>query len=166
MWDFGCGITGRWLISLWSLGCIVYPTDTNFGISPKEPIDKFLLSCVLHYNDNDTKFDILRKAYEQLKIGGHITIIEPNPFNPFFYCLYFWRWLIRSKCSRRWHNEKYMLSRLNLIFILKLVGFHNIEWRKYAWFPSKFGWLKLNEILNRIPIVNWFNAFNWIRGEK
>jgi len=166
VWDFGCG-DGRFISPLNNMGCKVYYTDRkSSNPAPAEKVDKFLLSCVLHYNDLTDKAFILLTAYGSLKIGGQIIIIEPNPFNPFFYCLYFWRWLRRSKCERRWTAEKYMFSRAKLIKILKMTGFKNIECRKYAWFPSKFGWLKLNEALNKIPIINIFNAFNWVKAQK
>ena len=166
VWDFGCwGF--RFFISLLSMGCKVYGTDKKLpNLPPKEKIDKFLLACVLHYNNITDKAFILLTAYDKLKNGGQIVIIEPNKYNPFFYCLYFWRWLRRSKCERRWSAEKYMFSEKELIKILKMTGFKNIECRKYAWLPSKFGLLFLNRILNRIPIVNMFNAFNWIKAQK
>ena len=166
IWDFGCGDL-RFTLPLSKMGCQVYPTDRKWeNKAPVELIDKFLISCVLHYNPYWRKLRILNIAYNQLKPGGYIIIIEPNPYNPFFYCLYFWRWLIRSKCPRRWHNEKYMSTRYELIDMLAQVGFKNIEIMKYAWFPSKFGWLKLNIILNKMPILGIMNAFNWVKGIK
>jgi hypothetical protein len=166
IWDFGCGDC-RFYFPLHNMGCDVYYTDRKISNpEPKEKVDKFLLSCVLHYNKLSDKMFILLTAYCRLKKGGQIIIIEPNKFNPFFYCLYFWRWLRRSKCERRWSAEKYMFSEKELIKILKMTGFKNIECRKYAWLPSKFGLLFLNSVLNRIPIINMFNAFNWVKGEK
>lgn len=163
IWDFGCG-EGRYTKALENMPCKVYATDKDFGEPPTKQVDKVLLACVLHYNED--KSWILFEAWQQLKPGGHIVIIEPNPFNPFFYCLYFWRWLIRSKCPRRWHNEKYMSMETELKSMLATAGFKNIQTKKYAWFPSKFGWLRLNEWLNRMPILNIMNAFNWVRGKK
>lgn len=166
VWDFGCG-TGRFIEPLTKIGCKVYATDKNTdGNIPDEKVDKVLFACVLHYNDIIAKTVLLVEAYMFLNKDGHIVIIEPNPRNPFFYYLYFWRWLTRSKCPRRWYNEKYMMNVNNLCKLLEILGFKNIRTAKYAWFPSKFGWLKLNKILNAIPIVNTFNAFNWIRAEK
>ncbi len=166
VWDFGCG-DGRFIFPLKKIGCKIYYTDKKLSNpAPTEKVGKFLLACVLHYNNTTDKKFILLTAYDSLKAGGQIIIIEPNPLNPFFYCLYFWRWLRRSKCERRWSAEKYMFSRADLIKILKMTGFKNIECRKYAWLPSKFGLLGLNEILNRIPIINMFNAFNWIKAIK
>jgi len=165
VWDYGCG-TGRLTSLLEQKGCKVYSTDVLFGDQPKEKVDKFLLACVLHYNVDAVKKIILLKAYAALEYGGNIVIIEPNPYNPFFYCLYFWRWLIRSKCPRRWNAEKYTSSITELYEMLYFAGFTFRESKKYAWFPSKFGWLGLNRWLNKIPIVNEFNAFNWVKAEK
>ena len=147
VWDYGCGL-GRFWPSLKKQGCKIYATDKKYvslvtpmatisSEPPKEQVDKVLLSCVLHYNED--KSLILHEAYTQLKKGGHIVIIEPNPYNPFFYCLYFWRWLIRSKTTRRWYNEKYMSSRLELLHMLDRQGFRKVEVKKYAWLLSKFG---------------------------
>jgi SAM-dependent methyltransferase len=159
VWDFGCG-DGRYEYPVSK----VYSTDIDKGEAPGTHIDKFIMLCVLHYIR--TKDLYLSMAYNQLRRGGHIIIIEPNPYNPFFYCLYFWRWITRSKCPRRWNKEKYTLPLNKLIDLLYSEGFSNIEVKRYAWFPSKFGWLKLNEILNMIPFVNYFNAFNWIKAVK
>ena len=84
IWDFGCGSEHRFVDQLMNMGCKVYATDKLFryGTLPRGPVDKFLLACVLHYNEH--KGAILQKAYNQLKPGGHIIIIEPNPFNLFF----------------------------------------------------------------------------------
>lgn len=164
VWDFGCG-EGRFSWSLNGMGCHWYGTDMKtYNTPPKEKVDKFLLSCVLHYNPD--KLPILKTAYDSLKEGGQIVIIEPNPLNTFFYCLYFWRWLKRSKCPRRWINERYMSTQLELEYMLFNMKFRKIEVMKYAWLPSKFGLFKLNEALNRIPFINWFNAFNWVRAVK
>jgi ubiquinone/menaquinone biosynthesis C-methylase UbiE len=163
VWDFGCG-TGRFIKPLQRIGCKVIATDICFGMPPKQKVDKFLLACVLHYNRH--KAMILYKAYWALNKSGRIVIIEPNPYNPFFYCLYFWRWITRSNCPRRWNKERHMMSCAKLVKLLDAMGFKNIRTKKYAWFPSKFKWLKLNEILNKTPFINWFNAFNWIVADK
>ena len=159
IWDFGCG-NGRYIYPVRK----VYATDIKKGKAPGCEIDKFLALCVMHYIQE--KDVILDMAYNQLKEGGHIVLIEPNPINPFFYCLYFWRWITQSKCERRWNKEKYMSTKIELILMLSRAGFKNIEVKKYAWFPSKFRWLRLNRLLNNMPLLGCMNAFNWIRGEK
>ena len=191
--DIGAG-DGRWAEALALKGCKVYMTETgnkvkklknkfsNFSasyffkhevyapspqvidIKDDKNMDKVILSCVLHYNSDKVK--LLNQARDALKKKGEIIIIEPNPYNLGFYLVYIWRWIKRSKCPRRWNKERFMCSEGELYLTLWNSGFRKIQSKKYAWFPTRWGWINLNEKLNQMTILKIFNAFNWVKGVK
>lgn len=135
--------------------------------------DYVLFVGVIHHLDPGKKMAILANVVNSLKNGGKLVALEPNPLNPLYYCLYLWRALADIKGRNRWYTEKGFLktSVFSLKTLFKSMGLEKIEVKRYAWFPSRFGnncpfILKLNDVLNSIPVLKEISAFIWIKGEK
>jgi len=135
--------------------------------------DYVLFVAVIHHLDPAKKEDIIANAVKSLKAGGKIIALEPNPFNPLYYLLYFWRWCARIKGKNRWATEKGFLrtSTFSLKKLFHKSGLKNIKVCRYAWLPSVLGnsapfILPVNDILNKIPVVREMSAFTWMSAEK
>lgn len=197
--EIGAG-TGRWTISLLQRGLKVTATDISsksLGVL-KEKAQRLNLekkleiicdnfekplfkSCfdavfcfgVIHHFDPNKRNLILKNIAISLKKGGSIYILEPNPLNPLFYLIYFWRWLNNSQGLNRWSTEKgFLRSNIwNLKKSLKKMGISEIENKWYGYLPSRFAnyvpfVLELNKLLNTIPFCKLFSAYIWIKGKK
>lgn len=128
---------------------------------------------VIHHFDPHKRKRIFANIVRSTKIGGEVVAMEPNPLNPLYYFLYFWRTLANIKGKNRWYTEKGFLktSSFSLKNLFTNAGLQEIEIKRYAWFPSKFGnWLplvlKLNDMLNKLPILKEMSAFIWIKGKN
>jgi 2-polyprenyl-3-methyl-5-hydroxy-6-metoxy-1,4-benzoquinol methylase len=147
---------------------------TNFeDVNIENKFDVVVFNAVIHHINCEKKNKILQNVYKALKPGGYLIALEPNPLNLLYYLLYFWRFIINKQGKNRWKIEKGMLytSFWHIKKLLEKSGFSNLEYKHYAWFPSKAGnihksFLILNKILNKIPIIKEASAFIWYKAYK
>ncbi|NQU73808.1 MAG: methyltransferase domain-containing protein [Candidatus Omnitrophica bacterium] len=137
-----------------------------------DKFDYVLFVAVIHHLDPEKRPTIFKNVVNSVKRGGTVVALEPNAFNPLYYCMYFWRALARVK-AERWHTEKGLLGTTmpSLKTEFKNWGLKNIRTARYAWLPSKFAGncpavFGINDTLNRIPILKEMSAFIWIRGDR
>ena len=142
-------------------------------IPHKGKFDQALMVAVIHHFFPKKRKQIFQNIVDSLKKGGRVTALEPNPLNPFYYCLYFWRWLLNKKNVNRWSTETGMLytNIFNLKRLFTQAGLKKMEIKRYAFLPSIFGnyfpiVLKFNDIITNTPILKEFSAYIWIKGEK
>ena len=135
--------------------------------------DYVLFVAVIHHVDPVKLDTIIANAVNSLKVGGKIIALEPNPFNPLYYLLYFWRAVAGVEGKNRWGTEKGFLktSPFSLKKLFNKSGLKNIQVARYAWLPSVFGnkfpfVFKVNDTLNCIPFIKEMSAFTWISAEK
>src|SRR3989339_885119 len=132
---------------------------------------KALMVAVIHHFDPPKRNTIMKNIVSSLKKGGSLTSLEPNPLNPFYYFLYFWRFLLNKQGVNRWSTETGMLytNIFNLKRLYRRMGLVDIQVKRYAFFPSAFGKyfppiLLINDIITRTPILKEFSAYIWIKG--
>lgn len=132
---------------------------TNFSYS--NYFDYVLVVNMLHHT-KDKKL-ILQNIRKALKYDGKLIIFEFNPLN-----LMFIPFLIRLGQTRSHLNFEYWRSNIfNLNKIILNNGFKIDAVEKYAFLPTSLYnysmfFEKLNRLLNQIPLLNIFNAFNII----
>jgi 2-polyprenyl-3-methyl-5-hydroxy-6-metoxy-1,4-benzoquinol methylase len=135
--------------------------------------DLAMMIAVIHHFHPKKRKIIFKNIVNSIKSNGQVVALEPNPLNPFYYLLYFWRWLNNSSNVNRWQTEKGMLftNAQNLKKLFQESGLNNITIRRYAFLPSKSGnyfplLLSLNDFIVKIPLLKEFSAFIWIKGVK
>lgn len=147
--------------------------DPNKSRIYANKFNKALMVAVIHHFDPKKRKQIFQNIVNSLKDGGSVTSLEPNPLNPFYYCLYFYRWLFNRQNVNRWSTETGMLytNIFNLKKLYTQAGLKNIKVKRYAFFPSASGrylsaLLILNDIITNTPILKEFSAYIWIKGRK
>lgn len=135
--------------------------------------NKALMVAVIHHFDPRKRKQIFQNITNSLKKSGSVTALEPNPLNPFYYCLYFYRWLFNKQNVNRWSTETGMLytNIFNLKRLYTQAGLKKIEVKRYAFLPSASGrylpfLLILNDIITNTPLLKEFSAYIWIKGVK
>lgn len=135
--------------------------------------NKALMVAVIHHFDPSKREQIFCNIVGSLKKGGEVTALEPNPLNPFYYCLYFYRWLFNKRGVNRWSTETGMLftNIINLRRLYAQAGLQQIEVKRYAFFPSAAGkyfpiFLKINDFITNTPLLKEFSAYIWVKGRK
>ena len=110
---------------------------------------------------------ILNNLIKYIKPGGKVVILDPNPLCPLFYPYY----LLHPRV--RWAIEKNFLysNRWNMKRIYKRMGLKDVTVYPYGFFPgfviNIFPILsRLNKVLVKIPIINYFSTFNFFIGTK
>ena len=135
----------------------------------KNSFDGALCISTFHLlSDKESKrIKILSNLTDSLKKGGRLFVIEPNPLNILFYSFY----LFHPKTD--WNIEKHFIksNERNLRRIFNNLGLEKIEVDYFGFLPSrlinKYQFIaKLNNFLNKIPVVNKFSAFIFIKGIK
>lgn len=127
--------------------------------------------CISTYHvladKEEEKIKTLGNFIRSLKPGGRLVLVEPNPLNPLFYLFYLFY------PGVQWENIKYFLGStpFRLRRVLESLGMKSISVRYVGFFPLR--WIKIfppiariNEIINNIPIVNFFSAFSYITARK
>lgn len=115
----------------------------------------------------EKRIGIFSNLVKSVKDGGVVVVIEPNPLNPFYYPFY---WLSNQVS---WEIEKTFMesSEFNLKIIFKKLGLKSIEISYMGFFPNrfinKFGWVRfINDFVNKLPLLNKFSSFIYIKGIK
>lgn len=142
------------------------PKTLDFSKSNYEDyFDCVLAVNMLHHSDN-LKL-ILKKIKNSLKKDGKLVIFEINPFCPFFIPFHLYIGHFRS----HFHRNYFMVNAFSLKRYLEESNFTIIKITKYAMLPTflynySIYFKSVNEFLNRIPLINMFNAFNIIECNK
>ena len=115
---------------------------------------------------------IFSNMVKSVKKGGAVVAMEPNPLNPFYYPLFSWNEITNADTDR-WATDKGILrtSLPSLRRLFQGAGLAEIQFRRYALFPSRFGVrfrfiLGLNEFLLKLPLIKNMSLFTWIKGGK
>lgn len=121
----------------------------------EDKYDAFCSARVLHYIEE--KEYVLLKLYKSLKNRGKGLIIIPNRY-----------------CPYRWFTYKHapLYSILKVKQIMEKVGFKNVRIGGYGFIPPivnfsfKSPVCHIEDILDRIPIMNYLGALAYAIGEK
>ena len=127
--------------------------------------DYVIMINVIHHVDN---LDLLlRNVHASLVRGGRLVILEFNPFN-----ILFIPFLISIGQVKSHFNRAYFRSNIfTLSRFFRKNGFQLETKRRYAFLPtalynySSF-FITINNILNKIPLVNFFSAFHVLVYKK
>lgn len=197
--DFGCG-HGRWTLPLLRQGHRVTAVDISQkslevlerrakreGLEKKLKVvksnfekeeydnlfDGALCLSVLSHLDPDKKEKIFADVVNAVKKGGFLAIYEPNPLNPLYYLLYFWRGIWGIKERGTWAVGKGFLGSRSgsLKRLFQSQGLEDIKVRRYGMLPNKFAdvfpfIIRLNEILVKVPVIRNMSAFIFMKGRK
>lgn len=113
----------------------------------------------------EERIKILGNLVKSVKPGGTVLLIEPNPLNPFYYPFY---WFSREVS---WEVERHFIKSAegNLRKILKNLGLEKIQVNYVGFLPLRlievFPPIKfINMLFNKIPLVNKFSSFIYIKG--
>lgn len=116
------------------------------------------VNLVHHTDDLDA---ILRHIKMSLKSNGKLIIFEMNPLNLLFIPFLTVIGQIRSHLT-----YQYLRSNVfSLRYILKRNGFTIKQYKRWCWLPTSLYnkslyFKRINEFLNKVPLVNLFTAFN------
>lgn len=127
--------------------------------------------CISTYHmlaeKEEDKIKTLGNFIQSIKPGGTLLLVEPNPFNPLFYLFY----LLYPGVQRENIRSFLGSSPFHLREILRSLGMKDIRIQFVGFLPLR--WMKtvpavrfINEMLNRIPIINSFSAFSYITARK
>ena len=133
--------------------------------SYQDYFDVVLAVNVLHHTDDADV--ILKNVYRSLKKGGKLIVFEVNPLN-----LLFIPFLI--SCGQIWSHLTREYVRSNIFSLKKLIaksGFRIAKVDKWCLLPTvlynrSLIYKRLNETLNKIPIIRIFCAFHVITCQK
>lgn len=127
--------------------------------------DVALAINVLHHTDDADV--ILGNVYRSLKKGGKLIVFEVNPLN-----LLFIPFLI--SCGQIWSHLTKQYVRSNIFSLKKLIesgGFRITKVNKWCLLPTvlynrSLTYKRLNETLNKVPLIKAFCAFHVITCQK
>ncbi|MCF6150268.1 MAG: class I SAM-dependent methyltransferase [Candidatus Kuenenia sp.] len=143
----------------------------------KEPIfneefDLVICGNVIHHFNHLQKKQIMSNIVLALKSGGKIVIFEPNAYHPLYLPWYLFIEL-SGKNKGIWEVEKGIFkSTLSGIKKILLVNeLKDIEIKMHTLIPLRlckifYPFVKINEVLENIPIINSFSAFIWVKARK
>jgi 2-polyprenyl-3-methyl-5-hydroxy-6-metoxy-1,4-benzoquinol methylase len=122
------------------------------------------VNMIHHTNDVDV---ILKNIKNCLKKDGFFIVFEVNPFNPLYIPFLISCGQIKSHLTKEFiRSNIYSLKKL-----LRKNGFKVISTRKWCLLPTmlynySLVFKKINETLNKIPIINFFSAFHVLSCSK
>lgn len=193
--ELGCG-PGRYVIPLLKLGYRVTGVDISknalkileenaqkLGLEKNLKIARNNFHQVVFENQFDgaycvSTFHLLaERERERIKIfsnlvkavkkGGKVVVIQPNPFNLFFYPFYFFH------PDVDWKVEKHFLKSTagNLRKIFSEVGLTDIQVKRFGFLPLRLInyfplVLRINFFIVKNRFLGKFAAFNFVRGVK
>lgn len=137
----------------------------NFTNVQSESFDVVLCVNMLHHADSP--HDVLSTIKKILRPGGKLVIFENNPLNPLFPFFF----LFIGQLKSHWTKQFLMANRFTLVKMLATISLPVTEIARYGYLPTmlynySMAFKSLNEIFNRIPLVNELTAFYLIKAEK
>ena len=138
--------------------------DFKDGSYP-EYFDFVLAVNVIHHTDDIDL--ILNNVLGSLKPGGKLVIFEINPLNPLFIPFLFFIGQLKSHLTKEyWRSNIYSLRKM-----LERNGYKIEQMNKWCFLPTSLYnhslvFKRINEMLNKIPLVRSFSAFHVIICSK
>ena len=137
----------------------------NFSDVEEGCFDVILCMNMLHHSD--APLQVLHSIRKALRSGGQLIIMENNPLNPLF-PLFF---LLIGQVKTHWTKQYLMVNRFTLTKLITTAGMSVKKIQRYGFLPTmlynySLSFKNINEILNRIPVINEAAAFHLIRAEK
>lgn len=137
----------------------------NFSDVEEGCFDVILCVNMLHHCA--TPLHVLNSIRKALRPGGQLIIMENNPLNPLFPLFFVLIGQIRSHLTKQY----LMVNRFTLSKIVTAAGMTIKKVQRYGFLPTmlynySLKFKSINEILNRIPVINEATAFYLIMAEK
>lgn len=131
----------------------------------EDEFDIVVATNLIHHADNIE--EILDSVHKSLKKNGRLVIFEINSLNPLYYPFFILIGQLRSHLTLEyWRSNIFSLKRLltsNRFRVAKVYRWCFLPTMLYNY--SLF-FKKLNEFLNKIPLINTFCAFHVINCVK
>ena len=147
------------------LGVKNFRAEVNdFSDVEEGSFDLILCANMLHHSANP--LHVLMSIRKALCPGGQLIVMENNPLNPFF-PLFF---LLIGQVKAHWTKQYLMVNRFTLAKLITTAGMSVKKIQRYGFLPTMLYNLSLsfknvNEILNRIPVINEAAAFHLVRAD-
>jgi 2-polyprenyl-3-methyl-5-hydroxy-6-metoxy-1,4-benzoquinol methylase len=137
----------------------------NFSVVEAEQFDLVLCVNMLHHASSPG--EVMRSVRTALKPGGALVILENNPMNPLFPPFFLLIGQLRAHLTKQY----LMSNRFTLQRLLREAGLEVTDVRRHGYLPTalynySLAFKTLNEMLNRIPVVNELTAFYLIKALK
>jgi SAM-dependent methyltransferase len=137
----------------------------NFSDVAEESFDVVLCVNMLHHTQDPRA--VLASINKALRKGGQLVILENNPVNPLFPFYFVLIGQVRAHLTRQY----FMVNRFQLRKMIASAGMTMSSMKRYGFLPTmlydySLHFKSLNEMLNRIPLLNEFTAFHFIKVEK
>lgn len=137
----------------------------NFSDVEEGCFDVILCVNMLHHSA--TPLQVLNSIRKALRPGGQLIIMENNPLNPLFPLLF----LLIGQVKAHWTKQYLMVNRFTLTKLITTAGMSVKKIQRYGFLPTmlynySLSFKNINEILNRIPVINEATAFHLIRAER
>lgn len=137
----------------------------NFSDVQDESFDVVLCVNMLHHADSPLK--VLNTIQKILRPGGKLIIMENNPVNPLFPFFFVLIGQLKAHLTRQF----LMVNRFTLAKLLAKTSLPVTDIARYGYLPTflynySLAFKSLNEMMNRVPILNELTAFYLIKAEK
>lgn len=137
----------------------------NFSEVQEGIFDVILCVNMLHHVSEP--HIVLGSINKALRKGGKLIIMENNPLNPLFPLFFLMIRQVRSHLTKQY----LMVNRFTLGKLIVTAGMTVRKIQRYGFLPTmlynySLKFKSLNEILNRIPVLNEATAFHLIMAEK
>lgn len=137
----------------------------NFSEVQEDAFDIILCVNMLHHTPEP--HTVLSSINKALRKGGQLIIMENNPLNPLFPLFFLLIGQVRSHLTKQY----LMVNRFTLGKLITTAGMTVKKVQRYGFLPTllynySLKFKNLNEILNRIPVINEATAFHLIMAEK
>ncbi len=116
------------------------------------------VNLIHHTDDLDAILEHIRLS---LKKNGKLIVFEMNPLNLLFIPFLTMNGQIKSHLTFQYLRS----NEFSLKYIFDKNGFKADQHVRWSWLPTSFTnysplFLKINAVLNKIPVINLFTAFN------
>ena len=137
----------------------------NFSNPAHNDFDIVLCVNMLHHADSPQH--VLNTIYKVLRPGGQLIIMENNPMNPLFPFFFVMIGQLKSHLTMQYLTvNRFVLTKSLIKSGLALVNIQRYGFLPTVLYNFSLAFKKLNEFLNRIPLLNEFTAFYMIKAIK
>lgn len=137
----------------------------NFSDVAEESFDVILCVNMLHHSASPLQ--VLTSIKKALRPGGQLIVFENNPLNPLFPFFFLMIGQVKSHLTKQF----FLVNRFTLANLITTAGLSIASVKRYGFLPTclyNYGlaFKSLNELLNRVPLLNELTAFHLIKAEK